>query len=296
MRVGISTESRLPAAFKLFVILAWVVVAPSWSNATVFWEDGFEPGNTGYAIVGGMSYSTSPVYSGTYSLKEHFLGGSVQSGGYSDRYFPYATEDLWSRFYLYLNNFTVNETQTKLMLQGSECCYPSFWWGMIFGQAVLSVQVQGIKGGSETMNLSGPSIPQNRWACVETHIKMNSPGVPNGVVEAWIDGGQGLARYDLLMRDASASGKNSPTANFTFNRLYVQHGTGDLYLDNLAFGDQRIGCSGLPPQINNPAPQVQTPAPSPQVETPAPAPQVQTPAPVQPSPGPPPAPQGLFFR
>jgi len=275
------------------MILAWVVLAPSWSNATVFWEDGFEPGATGYEVVGGMSYSTSPLYSGSYSLREHFLGGKIQGGTYSDRNFPFATEDLWSRYYLYLDNFVVDETGTKLMLQGESCCYPSFWWIMLFGQATLSVQIQGTNGGTETTNIYGQPIPQNRWVCVETHIRMNSPGVPNGVIEAWIDGAQGIARYDLLMRDASASGKNSPTAKFTFNRLYVQHGAGDMYFDNLAFGDQRIGCSGLPPQSNSPAPQVQAPAPAP---VPVPAPQEQAPTSVQPALVPPPAPQGLLFR
>lgn len=295
MRVGISTESRLPAAFKLFMILAWVVLAPSWSNATVFWEDGFEPGNTGFAIVGGMSYATSPVYGGTYSLHQHFLGNHIQSGTYSDRFLGASTEDLWSRFYIYLNNFVVDaEVGTKMLMQGEECCYPSFWWLMPFGSTNLAVTVQGTKGGTDSYNVTGGSLPQNRWTCVETHIRMSSPGVANGVIEAWIDGAQVMARYDLPMRDGTASGKNSPNAKFTMTRLFVQYGGGDLFYDNLAVGDQRIGCSGVPPQINSPAPQVQDPAPTP--VAPAPTPQVESPPPAQPSLAPPPAPQGLIFR
>jgi hypothetical protein len=295
-------------SFVLTVILLGLL--PSRSNAAVFWDDGLEPGNTGYPIVGGMSYATSPVYGGTHSLKQHFLGSKVQGiqgGTYTDRYFP-ATEDLWSRYYLYLDNFVVDETQTKLMFQGSECCYPSFWWGMLFGQSSLSVQVQGIHGGTETVNIYGPSIPQNRWVCIETHIRMNTPGVANGVIEAWLDGSQGIARYDVYMRDSIASGKNSPTADFVLNRLYVQFGTGDLYFDNLATGNQRIGCSGVPPvqsQVPPPAQPVQNPQPTQPVQNPQPTQPTQTPTPTQPvqatpptqpALAPPPAPEDLFFR
>jgi hypothetical protein len=116
---------------------------------------------------------------------------------------------------------------------------------------------------------------------------MSAPGVANGVIEAWLDGVRGIARYDLPMRDASFSGRNSPTAKFTFNRLYVQYGEGDLYLDNLAVGDQRIGCSGIPPESNNPAPQTQNPIPSP--------PMTSQPPP-QSAPPPPPTPQGLRIQ
>jgi hypothetical protein len=249
-------------------VIAGFVAVPSWSNATVYWEDGFEPGNTGYAVVDGMSLASSPVYSGAFSLREHFVGNHIQGGSFSDRFFGASTEDLWSRFYIYLNNFVVDaQVGTKMILQGEECCYPSFWWEMPFGSASLSVTVQGINGGTGTYNVMGGGIPQNRWVCVETHIKMSSPGISNGIIEAWIDGGQVIARYDLPMRDASANGKNSPTAKFTFNRLYVQYGGGDLYYDNLAVGDQRIGCSGIPPQStspNSPPNAPSEPAPAPQ--------------------------------
>ena len=281
-------STRFTTAVRVaLLVLSCIALAPAWSNATIFWEDGFEPGNTGYAVVGGMSLSSSPVYSGTYSLKQHFVGNHVQGGTYSDRYLGTSTEDLWSRYYIYLDNFIADPTQTKIMLQGDECCYPSFWWGMLFGQTTLSVQIQGINGGSETVNIYGPQIPQNRWVCVETHIRMSAPGVANGVIEAWLDGVQGITRYDLPMREASFSGGNSPTAKFTYNRLYVQYGQGDLYFDNLAVGNQRIGCSGTPPQISNPAPPPQNPIPS--------SPMTSQPPP-QSAPTPPPTPQDLRFQ
>jgi hypothetical protein len=283
---SVHQNRRSTAARIACLVLITMVLGVSLASAAIYWDDELEPGNTGYPLVGGMSYSSNPVYSGSYSLKEHFLGGETQGGGFTDRYFGTKTDNLWSRYYLYLDNFVVHEAAgTKLMLQGSECCYPSFWWIMLFGKASLNVQVQGVNGGTETINVYGPAIPQNRWVCIETHLKLSSPGVLNGIVEAWIDGVQGIARYDVQMRDAVASGRHSLTENLTFNRLYVQFGGGDLYIDKLAFGDQRIGCSGNPPQRSSPTPVVQPPPPV----------QPTTP-PAQPTLVPPPTPQGLIFR
>ncbi len=280
MRMEGLRQSQLASAVRVTcLLLSCMALSPSWSNATVFWEDGLEPGNTGYPPAAGMSYATSPVYEGTHSLKLHYPGNHIQGGSFIERYFGVATEDLWSRFYMYLDNFIPDaEVGTKMMLQGEACCYPSFWWIMPFGQTTLSVGVQGTKGGSETYNIYGSNIPQNRWVCIETHIKMSSPGVSNGIIEAWIDGNQVISRYDLPMRDATASGKNSPTAKFTYNQLYVQYGQGDLYYDKLAVGNQRIGCSGELPKS-------ETPAPS--------APPVSTPPPGL---TPPPAPSGLHIN
>ncbi len=276
------------------IALSCIAFLSPWANAAVFWEDELEPGNTGYPLVGGMSYATSPVYSGTHSLKEHFIGNHNQSGTYIERYFGTSTEDLWSRYYIYLDNFIPDaQVGTKMMLQGEACCYPSFWWIMPFGQTTLTVAVQGINGGTETLNISGANIPQNRWACIETHIRMSGPGARNGIIEAWIDGNQVIARYDLPMRDATANGKNSPTAKFTFNQLYVQYGQGDLYYDKLAVGNQRIGCSGAPPQSE--APSQPTP-PAPAVPEPTPPPQTKPEPTPQPSLMPPPTPSGLFIR
>lgn len=286
-----ASRNRLATASRVAcLLLSCTALLPSWSNAAVFWEDGLEPGNTGYPPAAGMSYATSPVYEGTHSLKQHFLGNQIQGGSFIERYFGVGTEDLWSRFYIYLDNFIPDsQVGTKMMLQGEACCYPSFWWIMPFGQTTLTVTVQGSKGGTETYNVFGSNIPQNRWACIETHIKMSSPGVSNGIIEAWIDGNQVISRYDLPMRDATASGRNSPTAKFTFNQLYVQYGEGDLYYDKLAVGNQRIGCSGELPKSETPA----QPSPPPQVSVPQAPPSVPTP---QPGLTPPPTPSGLFIK
>lgn len=286
---SVRRNRRSTTASIACLVLITVMLGASSASAAVYWDDELEPGNTGYPLVGGMSYSSNPVYSGSYSLKEHFLGNGVQGGTFTDRYFGTATDNLWSRYYMYLDNFKPDaQAGTKLMLQAGEGYYPSFWWLMPFGQTTLTVGVQGIKGGTETYLVYGSNIPQNRWACIETHIKMSSPGVSNGIIEAWIDSNQIIARYDLPMRDATTSGQNSPNAKFNYNRLYVQYGEGDLYYDKLAVGNQRIGCSGELPKSETPAQTV----PPPQVPVPQAPPSVLSPPPGLA----PPAPSGLYIR
>ena len=50
----------------------------------------------------------------------------------------------------------------------------------------------------------GVSFTPDRWATVETRIRMNTPGRSDGVVEAWFDGRKVLSRTDIRFRDAAA--------------------------------------------------------------------------------------------
>jgi len=232
---------------SLIATIAGVFLALTSTSAYagIYWDDGFEAGNTGYALVAGMAYDTTIVHSGSRSLREDFLGGHIQGGTFSDRTFPY-TQDLYTRFWMYLpGSFQVDaQAQTKMMLTGQDGVAPSYWWVMPFGSASLTVAVQGTNAGNETTNYYGPGIPRDRWVCVETHIRNNTPGVPNGIIESWINGVQGHNLTNINMRDNSG-GNNSPTAGFTLLRQYVQYGgPGPLYYDDIAVGDQRIGCSG----------------------------------------------------
>lgn len=231
------------------VVMAVLSLLPISSHAAVFWDDGFEAGTSRYTIVGGMSYDTGRVRSGARSLRQNFLGNHIQGGTFTDRTFN-KTEELWSRFYFYFpSSFQVDaQSQTKMMLQGEDCCYPSYWWGMLFGSPKLTVAVQGVilpNGSLDTVNLYGSVIPRDQWVCIETHIKNNTPGVANGVVQAWINGNIAMNHNNIQMRHAVFNQKNSPTAGFTLNRLYVQYGgPGNLNYDDIAVGNTRIGCSG----------------------------------------------------
>lgn len=250
------TKRTLLLSLALTVVSALLPIS---SHATVDWTEGFEYANaaamnsvwtSSFPGCNELQPSTTRFFSGSKSLKETFTGHDVSSC-YMDRALAGAGDTLYSRYYMYMDNFTVDSVSTKMTLAGEECCYPSFWWVMMFGSPTLDVAVQGIildNGTLDTQTVYGGPIPQNQWVCIETHVTMSSPGVDNGIVQAWINGAQVINVSNLRMRAATLNQKNSPSAAFRFVRLYTQNGMGTIYYDNYAVSrDTRIGCSGSVP-------------------------------------------------
>lgn len=289
-------RNRLVTAVRLAcLLLSYTALPPSWSNAAVFWEDGLEPGNTGYTAVGGMNFSNSVVAHGSHSLRLFFPSINVQAGTFTDRYFP-STTNIYSRFYFRLDNFTVaNQTKIVEFTDYATGSGPSYWWNMSNGIPELNVHAQLILLPDGTLgtkvfypNQGNARFQNGQWYCVELHIQHNTPGVADGLIEAWKDGQRILYYPNLKLREATQIGNHDPNRKFSVNRLYAQYGQGEMYFDSMAVGDQRIGCSGTPPQVEPtpPAP----PTTTPQAPTP-PAPQ-----PTVPSLAPPPTPQGLYIQ
>ena len=242
-------------------VTAVLSLLPISSHATVDWDESFEYANdTAFGIVwdhsclGNPGISTTRAHSGTKSVRLHYTGtAGVDPGAggcFMDR--PHAASDtLYMRMWMYLDNFQVNFVGTKVQAQGPIGKYPSVWWDMESGNTVLSVVVQGIilDNGSQDSQVvfGGGAIPQNQWACIETRLTMSSPGVDNGIVQAWINGTQVINKTTQRMRAATINQLNYPTAQFESIRIYTQHGVGDIYYDEIAVSrNARIGCTGSP--------------------------------------------------
>ena len=235
----------------------WAVPA----HATIDWTDGFEYANDtalgavwAHSCLGNPGVSSVRLHSGTKSVRLVFNGVAGHDPGaggcFIDRALPAKSDTLYTRFYIYMENFTVNNVQTKMTFQGQEGAWPSFWWSMNYGSPNLGIQVQGIifdNGSQDTQSLFGGAIPQNQWACIETRITMSTPGVDNGIVQGWINGAQSINKTTQRMRPATPNQGTLPTAQFGFVRLYTQHGVGVIYYDDYAVSrDARIGCAGSP--------------------------------------------------
>jgi hypothetical protein len=55
----------------------------------------------------------------------------------------------------------------------------------------------------ETMLWStGAHLDQDRWYCIEGHVRLNQPGAGDGLLEAWVDGHHVFARDDIQFRRA----------------------------------------------------------------------------------------------
>lgn len=237
---------------------------PAWASIDI--DEGFEyatqasmlsvwSSNCSAAVTGVMDVSTARFHSGAKSLRLTFPFPDSEGGCYMDRALNAQTDNFYMRVWVFLENFSNNTgVPTKMWLSGESCCYPNFWGviqsgGTQWGVGVTNTVPQFVG------TIAGGAIPQNTWACLEYRVSMNTPGVANGIITAWINEVQVANSQTLLLRRATDDGLgNGPGSNIAFVQTYRQHGVGVIYYDDYAASrDTRIGCGGtLPPTDTTP--------------------------------------------
>jgi len=86
------------------------------------------------------------------------------------------------------------------------------------------------------------------WHCVEGHIKLNTPGNNNGLMEFWINDTIQAGSYNLNWHGNWNSNPNNYGINAIFFENYWNAGSPvqqERYFDNLVIATQRIGCKQL---------------------------------------------------
>lgn len=98
-------------------------------------------------------------------------------------------------------------------------------------------------------------LEEDKWHCIEQHVKVNTPGVQDGVIEVWVDGKLGFRKTDMMLRRALDI--NHPEYDVPGN-LGIQyipwghalfHGGKNpmgvetkIWADQIVSGTKRIGC------------------------------------------------------
>ena len=239
---------------KLLAVLILSLVFGA-AHAEVDWDDGFEYADGAAAKVNWsgscsasdldsgtiMGLSTERAHSGTKSLRLNFVG-HADSGCWLDRNLGGASSILYTRFWMYMENFTVDGTSTKMVRQDLKYTEVDVWWAMFWGQPQLTVVLQ-FSAGTTQKYYGTPHIPQNQWVCVETYFNQGTPGNADGAVQAWINGTQALNQTGLSLLPGGASATSQ-----SYVRHYRQNGTGVIFYDDFAVSrDARITCGGSPP-------------------------------------------------
>ncbi len=92
------------------------------------------------------------------------------------------------------------------------------------------------------------TLQHDTWYCVEGHVRLNTPGVNDGLVEGFVDGVEAFRKDDVGFRRATEE-------NLTVKTLWfdVYYGRDDpayrstkymeIHFDSLALSGQRIGCA-----------------------------------------------------
>jgi hypothetical protein len=127
-------------------------------------------------------------------------------------------------------------------------------WLTFATDGTLKLMMVGQGANGVTTNfLSSIAVPRNTWNCIETGEVLSTPGVANGTIQIWVNGVQSLNVVNYMNR------LSGDTAIFTDQRVFRQHGEGDLWFDNLAVGTTRFNdCGGAPPPPDTTPPAVPT--------------------------------------
>ena len=247
--------------FLLFSVIPVVLsLLPMFSHAAIFWDDEMEAGKTGFTLsAGAMTYDTSVKFSGSGSFRLNYpsycqtLTTADQCGGSSGRAVPH-TENLYRRAYFRMSGTGPNPTNsgvfetavaafTKMLITESTGLSRDWWLMGCCGSKKFLAGLEYVPTPDRTTSVfSSITLADNRWYCIETHEQMNTPGVANGIAEAWVDNVKVATKTDVMFRLAGNTSKWDRVG------IFRQIGAGNIWWDRYAAGDSRIGCSGSIPQ------------------------------------------------
>ncbi len=97
-------------------------------------------------------------------------------------------------------------------------------------------------------------LENNRWYCVEQHLKLNTPGIKDGTIRAWIDGRPAFEKTDIRFRKTEKLRIEQVWMNVyhggTKPSPYDQH----LFIDNVVIarkyiGPMTVGSNGRTPSV-----------------------------------------------
>ena len=84
-------------------------------------------------------------------------------------------------------------------------------------------------------------LSNNRWYCIEQHIRLNTPGQRDGLMQAWIDGKLAFEKSDVRFRDTKDLKIEAVWMNVYQGGTKPARADHHLYIDNVAIAWNYIG-------------------------------------------------------
>jgi hypothetical protein len=91
-------------------------------------------------------------------------------------------------------------------------------------------------------------LQKNRWYSIEQHVRLNTPGQADGILQAWVDGRLVFSRTDLRFRDTDTLRIESVWMNVYHGGTQRAPQDMTLFIDNLVVARRYIGPMALPLQ------------------------------------------------
>ena len=85
------------------------------------------------------------------------------------------------------------------------------------------------------------SLQNGRWYCIETYVKMNTPGKNDGILRGWVDGELAMEKTDLRFRDIPELKVEQFWMNLYYGGSQPTPQEMEIYLDNVALSSRPIG-------------------------------------------------------
>lgn len=85
-------------------------------------------------------------------------------------------------------------------------------------------------------------LERNRWYCLEQYFKVNTPGLRNGILRAWIDGSLAFEKTDVYVRDVDSLKIERVWMNVYHGGTAKAANDMHLYIDNVVVARKPIGC------------------------------------------------------
>ncbi|NNF42654.1 MAG: hypothetical protein HKN62_06345 [Phycisphaerales bacterium] len=93
----------------------------------------------------------------------------------------------------------------------------------------------------------GVPLERNRWYCIEQHVKLNTPGKNDGILQGWIDGVLSCDRRDVRLRDVPELKIEKIWMDVYYGGSKVPPRDMHLYVDEVVVARRRIGCRSPEP-------------------------------------------------
>ncbi len=84
-------------------------------------------------------------------------------------------------------------------------------------------------------------LENNRWYCIEQHVRMNAPGKNDGVLRGWVDGRLAFEKTDVRMRDIPDLKIECIWINIYHGGTWSADSEDHLFIDNVAVSRQYVG-------------------------------------------------------
>jgi hypothetical protein len=234
---------------------------------------------------GRLKVATDAAFGGGASLKGTYIPSDPHAGSIKlslgatpvapKRYTDQKFDEVYWRFYMRTstnwtgNAYKVTRATVFSASNWSQAAIGHLWddspskLGMaldpvsgVVGSTVVTTKYNDFDNMKWLGKVDGPTqvyAPENRgvWTCVEVHMKLNTPGASDGLLEYWVNDKSEAQAKNLNFRGSYTQyGINAVLMENYRNEPAAQ--SQDRYFDNFVVSKQRIGCVGSSPVRPNP--------------------------------------------